>query len=246
MKIIGIYNIKGGVGKTSTVVNLAFLASKNYKVLVWDLDPQGASSFYLDKKVKSKNSITSIAKKDTKTLIKKTEFENLDLIPADLNYKNMDIDFNNQKNSAKVLDKLIDKLKKDRYDFLILDAPPTISLISENIFNASDYIFIPTVPTILSFRTYEQILKYFSEYKNFKKNRVLTFLSMVDRRKRMHKDFLDKFSKMSKDEVLKSYIPNSSQIERMGVYKKPVEIFSPYSSATKAYKSLWKEISELL
>ena len=73
MKIIGIYNIKGGVGKTSTVVNLAFLASKENKVLVWDLDPQGATTFYLDKKVKSKKSISSIKKQSITNLIKKTE-----------------------------------------------------------------------------------------------------------------------------------------------------------------------------
>ena len=234
--VIAIYNIKGGVGKTSTTINLAFNASKKEKVLVWDLDPQGASTFYLEKNVKDKNFINKVQKKGLSKFIKKTKFNNIDLIPADLSLK--DIYFENDKLFKKLLKEL------DNYKYIFIDSPPTLSSISKNIFKASDVVIIPTIPTILSIRTYNQIINYF---KNYTKNRyILTFLSMVDKRKKMHLEISKKILQLPKKQILKTPIYNSTIIEKMGEELSPVEIFAPYSESSKLYTQLWQEIEEKL
>jgi chromosome partitioning protein len=234
--VISLYNIKGGVGKTSAIINLAYNASKENRVLVWDLDPQGASTFYLEKKVKNKNLISKITKKGLEKYIKYTKFENIDLIPADLSLKNVDKYLEN--------DKLFKKLLKNinGYKYIFIDSPPTLSAISQNIFKASNVVIIPTIPTILSVRTYNQIINYFKEYT--KKRKILTFLSMVDKRKKMHLDISKKILNLPKKQILKTPIYNSVIVEKMGEEFSPVELFAPYSESAKAYQELWKEIEK--
>ena len=234
--MIAIYNIKGGVGKTSTTINLAYNASKKDKVLVWDLDPQGASTFYLEKKVKDKNFIKKAQKKGLNKFIKSTKFQNIDLIPADLSLKDIDKYLQDDKMFKKLLKTI------EGYKYIFIDSPPTLSTISQNIFKASDVIIIPTIPTILSVRTYNQIVKYFKPYT--KNRKVLTFLSMIDKRKKMHLDISEKILKLPKKQILKTPIYNSSIVEKMGEELAPVEIFAPYSESAKAYQNLWEEIEE--
>ena len=230
--VIAIYNIKGGVGKTSTTINLAYNASKKNKILVWDLDPQGASTFYLEKKVKDRDLIQKVNKKGLSKFIKHTKFKNIDLIPADLSLK--DAYFENDKLFKNLLKNITD------YKYIFIDSPPTLSSISQNIFKASDVILIPTIPTILSVRTYNQIVKYFKNYTNDRK--IFTFLSMVDKRKKMHLDISDKILKLPKKQILRTPIYNSSIVEKMGEELSPVEVFAPYSESSKAYRNLWKEL----
>jgi chromosome partitioning protein len=234
--VIALYNIKGGVGKTSTTINLAFNAAKNNRVLVWDLDPQGASTFYLERKVKNKNLISKVTKKGLEKYIKHTNFENIDLIPADLSLKDLDKYLENDK----LLNKLLKNIKG--YKYIFIDSPPTLSPISQNIFKASDVIIIPTIPTILSIRTYNQIVNYFKNYTS--KRKVFTFLSMLDKRKRMHLEISEKILKLPKKQILKTPIYNSVIIEKMGEKLAPVEVFAPYSESSKSYQMLWKEIEE--
>jgi len=234
--VIAIYNIKGGVGKTSTTINLAFNAAKKDKVLVWDLDPQGASTFYLEKKVKDKNLISKATKKGLNKFIKKTNFKNIDLIPADLSLKDIDKYLQDDKMFKKLLSSI------EGYKYIFIDSPPTLSLISQNIFKASDVIIIPTIPTILSVRTYNQIVKYFKPYTRNRK--VLTFLSMVDKRKKMHLEISEKILKLPKKQILKTPIYNSTIVEKMGEELAPVEVFAPHSESAKSYIDLWKEIEE--
>jgi len=234
--VIAIYNIKGGVGKTSTTINLAFNASKKDKVLVWDLDPQGATTFYLEKKIKNKNLVQKLATKGLQKYIKHTNFNNIDLIPADLSLKDLDKYLQN--------DKLFNKITKtiEGYKYIFIDSPPTLSAISQNIFKASNVIIIPTIPTILSIRTYNQIVNYFKKYT--KNRKILTFLSMVDKRKKMHLDISEKILNLPKKQILKTPIYNSVIVEKMGEELAPVEVFAPYSESAQSYKELWKEVEE--
>lgn len=235
--VIAIYNIKGGVGKTSTTINLAFNAAKKDKILVWDLDPQGASTFFLEKKVKNRNLVNKIEKKGIEKYIKKTNLKNIDIIPADLSLKDLDKFLEDDKYFKKLL-----KTIKDNYKYIFIDSPPTLSTISQNIFKASDTIIIPTIPTILSVRTYNQIVNYF---KNYTKNRIiLTFLSMVDKRKKLHMDLSKKILTLPKKQILKTPIYNSVIIEKMGEHLSPVELFAPDSQAAISYNKLWKEIEK--
>lgn len=242
MRILGIYNIKGGVGKTATAVNLAYLAAKEgYRTLVWDLDPQGAASFYFRIKPRIKGGSRKMlrGKVDLDELIKGTDYENLDLLPADFSYRNMDLLLDEVKRPAMQLLKLLRPLSYE-YDLIFLDCPPSISLVSENIFHATDALLIPTIPTTLSLRTYRQLLDFVAA-NSLDRLKLMPFFSMVDRRKRMHIEMMEQLPDHY-DELLTSHIPYASDVERMGVSRQPLMEYAPKGPAAVAYNALWDEV----
>lgn len=242
MKIIATYNIKGGVGKTSTAVNLAFIAAQNgYKTLVWDLDPQGASSYYFRVKPKIKGGSKELiaGNRELDGLIKATDFDNLDLLPADFSFRNLDLVLDERKKPTQRLKKLLAPLTKE-YDFIILDCPPNISLLSESVFAASDILLSPIIPTTLSLRTLEQLKKYIKDNK-LKHIQLIPFFSMVDRRKKMHRDIMESLTEKHPD-LLQATIPNASDIERMGWERMPLGAYMNRGRSIDAYKTLWQEI----
>lgn len=244
MQVLAIYNIKGGVGKTSSAVNLAFEAAQDgARVLLWDLDPQGAASFYFRIKPKVKGSIKKLlsGKKGLAGNVKGTDFYNLDLMPADFSYRNLDILLDDLKKPTRKIRQLLKPVAKD-YDYVFLDCPPGITLLSESIMIAADALVIPLIPTTLSLRTFEQIEEFCQKHK-IRKTAILPFFSMVDRRKTMHKDILANLPK-THNEVLKTYIPYASLVERMGLEREPVSAYAPESVAGLAFYDLWQEIKE--
>ncbi|MCW8908317.1 MAG: AAA family ATPase [Sedimenticola sp.] len=242
MRIIGVYNIKGGVGKTATAVNLAYLSARaGLKTLVWDLDPQGAASYYFRVKPRIKGGGRKMVKgkRDLDELIKGSDFENLDLLPADFSYRNMDLMLGESKGPVKQLLRLLRPLSEE-FDRIYLDCPPSISLVSENIFRAADALLVPTIPTTLSLRTYQQLVEFLDGHKVVDVKRM-PFFSMVDRRKRMHLEMLRQLPERY-PEMLASHIPYASDVERMGVYRAPIGSFAPNSVAGRAYQALWLEL----
>ncbi len=246
MKIIATYNIKGGVGKTSTAVNLAYLAAQNnYKTLVWDLDPQGASSYYfrIKPKVKGGSKELIAGERELDGLIKATDFENLDLLPADFSFRNLDLVLDTRKKPTQRLKKLLKPLTQE-YDFIFLDCPPNISLLSEAIFEASEILLSPIIPTTLSLRTLEQLKKYIKDNK-LKHLQLIPFFSMADRRKKMHREIMETLSEKHQD-ILTSTIPYASDIERMGWERMPLAAYAKKSRSTDAYQALWQEILQVI
>lgn len=242
MRIFGVYNIKGGVGKTATAVNLAYLSAlEGKRTLVWDLDPQGAASYYFRIKPRVKGGGRKMikGKRELDEHIKGSDFEGLDLLPADFSYRNMDLVLGEQKGPAKQLLKLLRPLSYE-YDRIFLDCPPSISLVSENIFRAADALLVPTIPTTLSMRTYEQLVEFLDGHKvnNVKR---MPFFSMVDRRKRMHLDMIEQLPQRY-PEVLKTHIPYASDVERMGNHRAPIGSYAMNSPAGRAYQQLWEEV----
>jgi chromosome partitioning protein len=245
MKILALYSIKGGVGKTSSAVNLAFCAAQGgFRTLVWDLDPQGASSYYFRIKPKIKGGSKDLisGKRELDEMIKGTDFENLELIPADFSFRNFDLLLDDKKNPTKQLKKRLSTLSKD-YDFIFLDCPPSISLLSEAVFAAADYLLSPIIPTTLSIRTLAQLKDFISEH-GLSKTGLIPFFSMVDRRKNMHKDIMKQVQADYPD-ILLTAIPYASEIERMGLERQPLAAYSGKSRVAEAYRALWQEIFEL-
>jgi chromosome partitioning protein len=253
VRIYATYNIKGGVGKTTTAVNLAYLAAAEggLRTVLWDLDPQGAASFMFRVKAKVKGGGKALIH-GSRTLdeaIKGTDFDNLDLIPADFTYRNMDLLLDSAGGGsgstapggkpARKLGKLLAPLAAE-YDAVFLDCPPSISLVSENVLHAADVIVVPLIPTTLSVRTLDQLTQFVAGF-NGHRPEVLAFFSMVDRRKKLHREITDNLSS-ERSRIAATAIPALSMIERMSVERSPVTVFAPRSSAARAYRSLWREL----
>ena len=159
MRVVATYNIKGGVGKTSAAVNLGYLAARDgLRTLIWDLDPQGSATylFRIKPKVKGGGKALVAGRRTLDEAIKETDFERLDLMPADFSYRNLDLDLDSTKRPTDRLRRLVAPLD-DEYELVILDCPPSVSLVSENVVRASDVLLVPLIPAVLSLRTFDQL-----------------------------------------------------------------------------------------
>jgi chromosome partitioning protein len=240
--VLATYNIKGGVGKTSAAVNLAYLAAREgAATLLWDLDPQGASTYLLRVKAKVKGGGRRLVggKTDAAARIKGTDYERLELLPADFSYRHMDLHLDAARRPARRLADVLAPLEPE-YEYLFLDCPPSISLVSESVFRAADVLLIPLLPADLSARTLDQI----DEVAGDDAQR-LPFFSMVDARKRMHREVMERFA-AQRPEMLQTVVPLSADVERMGQTRAPLEEFAPRGGAAVAFRELWKEIRERL
>ena len=241
LKTIALYNVKGGVGKTAAAVNLAYLSSRtSFSTLLWDLDSQGASTYCLHKKGIDLN-LKKLIKGQGKIAdyIIKTSYKNLFIIPSDFSLRHLDNYLIGQSKSKQKLKDALSTLR-DKFDLIFLDCPPGISKLAENIFYSADYILVPVIPSKLSIRSYHQIMN-FIDRKGFKPNRVIPFFSMVDLRRKIHKDsILDLQRNMSN--ICHNCIPYLSDIEKMSENRKPVSVSKPASGAALAYQMLWEEI----
>ena len=188
MKTIALYSIKGGVGKTAACVNLAHLSSLTRPTLLCDLDPQGASSFYFRLTPKENYDSDKFLKggKKIDKAIQSTDFEKLDLLPAHLSYRNLDIQLSELSKSHTRFNKLLKELN-DQYDMIFIDCPPNLTLVSENVFTAADLIIVPLIPTTLSIMTYKKLWEFFNE-NNLDTSKLYPFFSMVESRKLMPPD----------------------------------------------------------
>jgi chromosome partitioning protein len=244
VKVLATYNIKGGVGKTATAVNLAHeAASRGQRVLLWDLDPQAAATFYfrIRPKVKGGGKALVSGRRDLDEVVKASDYDNLDVVPADFSMRNLDLLIEGSKKPLATLRRLLRTVRGD-YDLVFLDCPPSISLASESVFRAADALLVPVIPTTLSIRTFDQLDRFVETNPEVVEElEVIGFFSMVDRRKRLHRELVAELRKARPD-LLDASIPSVTDIERMGIHRQPVSEFSPGSRAARSYAALWDEI----
>lgn len=242
MKTIAVYNIKGGVGKTAAAVNLSYLcAREGHRTLIWDLDPQGAATFYFRIRPKRRGGARRLiqGKRDLADSIRGTDFLELDLLRAHFAFRNIDLHLADTRKPLRRLTKLLAPFAGD-YDFVFLDCPPGISLVSESIFSAADALLVPTIPTTLSVRTLEQLVGHLSA-QPAEQPAVLPFMSMVDQRKMLHRQMCEALTRSSYD-FLSAIIPYSSLVEQMGIRQAPLPVYAPSSPVARSYESLWDEV----
>ena len=244
MPTLALYSNKGGVGKTAAAVNLSYLSAQTgIKTLICDLDPQGSATYYFRVKPKLKSGPKGFVKgaKGVYKSVKGTDFENLDILPADFPLRKLDILYSKFGNSKIQLKKMLYPFASE-YRLIILDCPVTIGILAENILNAADFTLVPMIPTTLSVRTYSQLLT-FCKKKRYDVAKIYPFFSMVDRHKKMHKELMHSVSHEFRG-VLKSFVPYLAQIEKMGIYRAPVAVSAPESLASKSYQNLWSKVQK--
>ncbi len=246
MKTLALYSIKGGVGKTAAAVNLAYLAaSDGAKTLVWDMDPQGSSSFYFRIKARVRGGGKGLIGRKTELdqLIKGTDFDNLDLLPSDFSFRNLDLYLDNSKKPIRQISKIL-KPFVEEYDYVFLDCPPNISLLSESVFGAANALISPIIPTTLSIRTLMQLEKYIEGHTGCRAV-LLPFFSMIDVRRKLHREVVEHLRE-DFPYLLKAQIPYASDIEQMGLHRAPVLHFAAHSRAANAFQQLWNELKVCL
>jgi cellulose biosynthesis protein BcsQ len=242
MWVIASYNIKGGVGKTSTAVNLGYLAARDgLRTLLWDLDPQGSATylFRVRPKVKGGGRALVEGRRTLDDAVKATDIDLLDLVPADFSYRNLDLDLDGVKHPTDRLHRLIAPLASE-YDLVLLDCPPSASLVSESVVRASDVLLVPLVPAVLSLRTFDQLTDFVAA-RSGPTPRVMAFLSMVDRRKKAHRELAERLPDERPD-VVREVVPNLAAVEQMAQHRAPVPLFAPRSAAVAAYEALWQRL----
>lgn len=245
MKVVAVYSTKGGVGKTTAAVNLAWEASKEFRVLLWDLDPQGAAGFLLQvkpKKVKGGVGALVAGQSRVSRAIRSSEYDNLDVLPADASYRDLDLVFDHAKKSEQRISKILEQIDRE-YDVVILDCPPGAALVAENAVFSAHAVVVPLVPSPLSMRSLDQVTEFVSA--SVSKARVVAFLSMVDRRKTVHRDAVKNLPG-GQTSVSHVVVPATVQIERMGTERAPIGSYAPTTEAARAYGELWTLVAKVV
>jgi cellulose biosynthesis protein BcsQ len=244
LEIIAVSNIKGGVGKTTTIVNLAYLSARQgWPTVIWDLDPQGAATWTLRAESQRDGSAKQLVRgeRELPELICNTAYENLDIIPADFSYRKFDVRLARRKRPVERLLRMSRPLQATCAT-LFLDCPPGMSLLSESVLRAADVLVVPILPTPFSLRTLEQLYEFIAR-QGWADMLVLPFFSMVDRRKALHAQLITD-ARARWPSILATEVPYWSDIERMSVRRAPLPAFAPGSPATRVYEALWNELDD--
>ncbi|MBL3823259.1 MULTISPECIES: ParA family protein [unclassified Marinobacter] len=246
MRTIAFYSPKGGVGKTASAVNIAYLASESgCSTLLWDLDSQGAASFYLSGGEPGKGKKISKlleGKVPIAEFIEENVYPGLDFIPAHKSFRNLDIRIEEDERSLP-LKSMLAPLAEET-SLVVLDCPPGQSRLTEQVLRVADVVYVPLVPTWLSMNSWRQFRDFVRD-KKLGQKKLRPFFTLVDRRKKLHRELCEQAPDLF-DRHMEAMIPYSSAVERMGEEGLPLEILSPRSNPAQSYRKLWKEIQSEL
>ncbi|MBQ7265017.1 MAG: ParA family protein [Firmicutes bacterium] len=245
-KIISVANQKGGVGKTTTVINLAsYIAEKNKTVLVIDSDPQGntTTGLGINKKAISKTLYTLMTKTETvDNVIIPTEVENLSIIPTDIQLSGAEIELVDEKGREFILKNIIEEnALKDKYDFIIIDCPPSLNILTINALAASDSVLIPLQCEFLALEGLSQFLHTYNLIKKKMNNKIeiegIVF-TMFDGRTNLSNQVVEEVNHFVGESIYKCVIPRSIRLSEAPSYGLPISMYDRKSKGAQAYEIL--------
>ena len=242
-RVLALYHLKGGVGKTTAAVNLAYLsAASGFKTLICDLDPQSSATYFFRVKPRLRHARRVLLKGGTRVAdnIKGTDYEGLDLLPADWSHRHLPSLLGRVKRSKKRLREILGPFR-DEYDLIVLDSPATAALLAECIFVAADMLLVPVVPSTLAARAYAN-LRLFLGRKGYDETKVWAFFSMVEARKKMHRATMQAMREQF-PQCLPAAIPYTVDVESMGLARAPLPVRSSGAVATQRYRELWEQVA---
>jgi len=248
MKVVSIFNQKGGVGKTTTNINLAaYIALRGHKVLVIDIDPQGntSSGFGIDKENLTNTTyellLTDVAIKDV--IISVEKIENLDIVPSNMDLAGADLELGGMENRESILKRKIEDIK-DLYDYLIIDCPPSLGLLTINALTASDTVFIPMQCEYYALEGISQLIKTIQKVKKgLNKNLEIegVVLTMFDSRRNLQIQVAEELKSYFGELVYENSIPRNIRLAEAPSYGLPIALYDPKAKGAEAYSDLADE-----
>jgi chromosome partitioning protein len=244
VKVLALHNLKGGVGKTTTAVNLAWLAAKEgARVLVWDLDPQGAATLQLGARpVMAAGAGAIIRDADVVRAVGETRFERIEAIAANLSYRMLEVELDQVNKPKKRLARILDQLR-GRYDYAVIDSPPGLGLLSEAVCHTADLLLAPVIPSPIGVYAFDRMITHVAL--RGMEGTTAAFFNMVDQRRKVHRELIA--SRLGCDEnFLNTIIASAADVERMGLHRAPIAAYAPKSASMQAFSALWGEVKERL
>jgi chromosome partitioning protein len=239
--VVALYNLKGGVGKTTAAVNLVDLAARRgWRALLWDLDAQGSATWMLGVVPTQHGAVQDLmsGERDLRRHIAPTNTPGVSLVPADPSYRRFDLALDARKKPSRRLARLLEPVLDD-YDVVILDCPPSGSVLGRAIAGAADVVLAPLIPSPLSVRAFDSLCHLVDDER--RRPQVRAFFSMVDARRRLHRELTEHLPGRWPG-ILSARIPVSAEVERMSTYQAPLAAFAPGSRAAVAFEALYSEV----
>ena len=246
-RVISIANQKGGVGKTTTSINIStILAKKGKKVLLIDADPQGNATSGIGIEKKTDKSIYDVIIEETKIeeVVLETQIKNLKICPSNINLAGAEVELVSMMSREYRLKERIEE-EKENYDYIIIDCPPSLGLITLNAFTASDSVLIPVQCEYYALEGLEQLMNTVNLVKKHL-NKELELegavLTMYDARTNLSNQVVKEVKNYFEDKVYKTVIPRNVRLSEAPSFGMPISIYDPKSKGAKCYEKLVKEV----